>query len=108
MRPPSSRKPPNVIAYAVITHWTVCSLICRSIWIDGIATFTIATSRMVMKNAAPTMARVSQRRSGAGLIFLLGSAVRGLGQTSDLLRESQKPCVRLAFAATEGRRAGTR
>jgi hypothetical protein len=31
-------------------------------WIDGIATLTIATSRMVMKNAAPTTASVSQRR----------------------------------------------
>src|SRR5919206_395667 len=28
----------------------------RSFWIDGIATFTIATSSTVMKNAAPTTA----------------------------------------------------
>src|SRR2546423_13105539 len=34
----------------------------RSVWIDGIATLTIATSRIVMKNAAPTTARISQRR----------------------------------------------
>src|SRR5215217_7697117 len=34
------------------------------------ATLTIATSRTVMKKAAPTMASVSQRRSAAGLIFL--------------------------------------
>src|SRR3954465_4447036 len=31
----------------------------RSFWIDGIATVTIATSRIVMKNAAPTTARTS-------------------------------------------------
>ena len=59
MRPPSSRKPPNVIAYAVITHCTVDSAMFRSFWIDGIATLTIATSRIVMKNAAPTTARTS-------------------------------------------------
>src|SRR3954447_6539054 len=39
---------------------------------DGRATFTIATSRIVMKNAAPTIARISQRRSAADFIFLLG------------------------------------
>ena len=31
----------------------------RSRWIDGIATLTIATSRIVMKNAAPTTARTT-------------------------------------------------
>src|SRR3954454_7110957 len=31
----------------------------RSFWIDGIATLTIATSRIVMKNAAPTTARTN-------------------------------------------------
>src|SRR5690242_65805 len=48
----------------------------RSISIDGIATLTIATSRTVMKNAAPTIARVNQRRSAAGLIFLLRTGCR--------------------------------
>src|SRR5689334_22822675 len=51
------------------THWTVVSATWRSRWIDGIATLTIATSRTVMKKAAPTIARVSQRRSAAELIF---------------------------------------
>src|SRR4051812_24224152 len=37
---------------------------CRSRWIDGIATLTIATSRMVMKNAAPTMLRISHLLRG--------------------------------------------
>src|SRR5690242_751064 len=31
----------------------------RSFWMEGIATLTIATSRIVMKNAAPTTARTS-------------------------------------------------
>src|SRR5437773_259886 len=40
------------------------------------ATFTIATSRTVMKNAAPTTARVSQRRESgcAAVMGLLRSA----------------------------------
>src|SRR6266542_337793 len=42
-----------------MTHCTVDSLMWRSVWIDGIATLTIATSRIVMKNAAPTTARTS-------------------------------------------------
>src|SRR5919109_2987444 len=62
IRPPRRRKPPNVIAYAVITHCTVSSAIFRSFWIDGIATLTIATSSTVMKNAAPTTASDNQRR----------------------------------------------
>src|SRR3954454_19819438 len=39
---------------------------------DGRATFTIATSRIVMKKAAPTIARISQRRSAADFMVLLG------------------------------------
>jgi hypothetical protein len=61
-RPPSSRKPPKVIVYAVITH---CSPLAEK-WsareIEGSATVTIETSRTVMKYATQTMARTSQRR----------------------------------------------
>src|SRR6476620_3072061 len=65
-RPPSSRKPPKVIVYAVITH---CSPLAEK-WsdreIDGSATVTIDTSRTVMKYATQTMVSTSQRRaSGA-------------------------------------------
>src|SRR3954447_17238180 len=42
-----------------MTHCTVDSAMSRSFWIDGIATLTIATSRIVMKNAVPTTARTS-------------------------------------------------
>ncbi len=66
-RPPSRRKPPNVIAYAVITH-------CRSSrekWsdrpIDGSATFTIETSSTVMKKAAQTIASAFQRFGSADI-----------------------------------------
>src|SRR3954469_24992842 len=46
----------------MITHSTVVWLMSKSVWIDGIATLTIATSRIVMKNAVPTTARMIQRR----------------------------------------------
>ena len=46
----------------MITHSTVCRVIFKSISIEGIATLTIATSRIVMKKAVPTTARISQRR----------------------------------------------
>ncbi len=81
-RPPSSRKPPNVIAYAVITH-------CRPVWekwrlspIDGSATLTIDTSSTVMKNATQTIASACQRLgstpavvAGAACIELLPSVL---------------------------------
>ncbi len=61
-RPPSSRKPPKVIVYAVITH---CSPLAEK-WsareIDGSATVTIDTSRTVMKYATQTMVSTNQRR----------------------------------------------
>jgi len=49
IRPPSSRKPPKVIAYAVTIHcrssWAKCSLVP----IVGRATLTISMSTAVMK-----------------------------------------------------------
>src|SRR5439155_496473 len=51
---------------------TVVSLTFRSISIEGSATLTIATSRMVMKNAAPTIPSVSQRRSPVVMRLLPG------------------------------------
>src|SRR5215208_6484390 len=49
-----------------MTHCTVFSAMFRSTSIDGIATLTIATSRIVMKKAAPTTARMSHLwRAGA-------------------------------------------
>ena len=46
MRPPSSRKPPNVRAYALMTHDRSADANSRSVPIDGSATVTIAMSRM--------------------------------------------------------------
>src|SRR5207237_1242635 len=69
----------------VSVHCTVDSAMCRSFWIDGIATVTIATSRIVMKNAAPTTASVSQRRRfrAASVIGLLRSALSWANEYAD-------------------------
>ena len=62
-RPPSRSRPPKVRAYALTTHCRFVAEKPRSVWIDGRATFTIATSRMTMKNAVQRTARPSQRRA---------------------------------------------
>jgi len=75
-RPPRSRKPPNVRAYALSTH---CRFDCekfRSLWIDGSATLTIETSRMTMKNA-------EQRRASAHQRF--GSGTAGVATSTNRL-----------------------
>ena len=66
VRPPSSRKPPNAIVYAVMTHWRSFSATVSAVLIDGSATLTIETSRTVMNIATQTSASACQRRgSGA-------------------------------------------
>jgi hypothetical protein len=57
-----------VIAYAVTTHCRLSREKCRERPIDGSATFTIETSRIVMKNAAHTTARAFQRNGSSSLI----------------------------------------
>src|SRR5262249_12488845 len=77
-RPPSRRKPPNAIAYAVMTH---CRFSCenfRSFAIDGSATLTIETSRIVMKNAVATTARIRQRCGSGGIRQPYRGHVQGL------------------------------
>src|SRR3954469_16379953 len=71
-RPPSSRNPPKVIAYAVITHWRLSREKSSASPIDGSATFTIETSRTVMKKAAHTSASAFQRR-GSGVVVATAS-----------------------------------
>ena len=66
MRPPSSRKPPKVTAYAVTTHWMPVFEKCSELWIEGSATVTIDTSSTVMKNATQITASARHRR-GSGL-----------------------------------------
>src|SRR4051812_1905315 len=61
IRPASRRKPPNVIAYAVITHCRLSREKSSDSPIDGSATLTIETSSTVMKNAAHTTASAFQR-----------------------------------------------
>ena len=64
-RPPSSRKPANVSAYALSTHCNPCAENPRSLSIDGSATTTIAESRMTMKNAPQSRASANQRRGSS-------------------------------------------
>ena len=64
-RPPSSRNPPKVIAYAISTHCRFESETFSDVLIDGNATLTIETSRIVMKNATQTSASACQRRGSA-------------------------------------------
>ena len=66
-----------MIAYAVITHWRFVSEKWSERPIEGNATFTIETSRTVMKNAAHTI---------ASAFHLFGSGMRRL------LAEGTRPC----------------
>ena len=65
-RPPSSRKPPNVRAYALATHCRLESVKCRSRSIVGSATLTIDTSMMSMNCVAVRRISAIQRR-GSGV-----------------------------------------
>ena len=67
-RPPSSRRPPNVIVYAISTHCSVFSETCSDVLIDGSATLTIETSSTVMKNATQTSASACQRRGSCSVV----------------------------------------
>ena len=60
-RPPSSRQPPNVSTYALITHWRLSREKPRSLWIDGSATLTTVLSSTTMHCAVQTTSRTSVR-----------------------------------------------
>ena len=66
MRPPSSKKPPNVRAYALATHCRLESVKCRSRSIVGNATLTIETSMISMNCVAVSRMSAIQRR-GSGV-----------------------------------------
>ena len=70
-RPPSSRKPPNAIVYAVMTHWRSFSATFSAVLIDGSATLTIETSSTVMNIATQTSASACQRLGSGWYIRLL-------------------------------------
>ena len=59
-RPPSRRKPPNISVYALTIHCRLVSVMSRSCWIVGSATFTIVASSMTMNCARQTRTRTSQ------------------------------------------------
>ena len=63
VRPPSSRKPPKVIAYAVTTHCRSVSAKCSLVPIVGRATLTISMSTTVMKHATASSANARHRCS---------------------------------------------
>jgi hypothetical protein len=58
-RPPNRRNPPSMRPYAMTTHCSVLWLTPRSRWIEGKATFTMATSRTTMNCAAQVSARMT-------------------------------------------------
>src|SRR5829696_3183088 len=109
-RPPSSRKPPNVIAYAVMTHWRLSREKSSASPIDGSATFTIETSRTVMKKAAHTSASAFQRR-GSGVVVATASPPSLVSPPQRGWRESysaRETCLvaEVAPAGEDHRRAG--
>jgi len=59
-RPPSSRKPPNTSVYALTTHWRFASVMPRSFWIEGSATFTTVASSTTMNCAKQIRTRTTQ------------------------------------------------
>src|SRR3954447_5572657 len=75
MRPPSSRKPPNMSAYALITHWRFACEKPRSILIEGSATFTIAMSRTTMNCTALSRPSASHLRRSEATISVSLSCV---------------------------------
>jgi hypothetical protein len=78
-RPPSSRNPPKVNAYAVATHCRLVSLKCRSRPIVGSDTLTIVKSTVVMKYATASRAKARQRLLGGETA--LGSGCCGSSMT---------------------------
>src|SRR5256885_2267188 len=64
VRPPSSSRPPNAIAYALTTHSRSVAAKCSSRWIEGSATLTIATSSTTMSCASAITIRARFRLRG--------------------------------------------
>src|SRR5919106_3050575 len=92
-RPPSRRKPPNRSAYALMTHCRSSWENPRSVWIDGSATFTTATSSTTMNCTVQRRARASHLRRDDGM--LLRSPFRNVSTCLRTLRS----CFRFASTA---------
>ena len=69
MRPPSSRNPPKMSVYALMTHCRSLAPNFRSDWMCGSATFTIVTSSTTMNWAIASTTRVLQG------LFLIGHSL---------------------------------
>ena len=61
--PPSSKKAVSVTRYASSVHWSPATSVCRSLPIDGSATFTTVPSRNAMPEPS-TVAAITQRAVG--------------------------------------------
>ena len=87
-RPPSIRKPANVIAYASTTHCRSGEEKPRSDWIDGSATLTMLRSRMTMNCATQQTASSSAVPEPSFLPSAAGTC-SGPGEalTSTLMRD---------------------
>ena len=115
-RPPSSNTPPKTIEYAVITHCRLTCEKCRSVLIEGSATFTIATSRTTMNWATTISASTIQRRRSWSAVVasrIVSVAISGSFQIVDRRHDSTRiRSARYTVAgddsASHDRRAGTR
>ena len=81
-----------MIAYAVITHCRLSRVKCSDVPIEGRATLTIETSRIVMKKAAQTTVSAFQR-SGSACIEKppLGSSAIVRRRTTDHQIDFRRP-----------------
>src|SRR2546421_6059419 len=74
-RPPSIRKPANVIAYAFTTHWRSAEEKPRVDWIDGSATLTMLRSRMTLNCATQQTTTTHVKREPGACALALGSVL---------------------------------
>src|SRR2546422_2743929 len=72
-RPPSRRRPPKAMAYALTTHSRLVAVKCSDRWIDGSATLTMATSRTTISCATAMTASASPRLRGRGVVLIFAS-----------------------------------
>ena len=94
-RPPSMRKPANVIAYALTIHWRSLGEKPRLDWMDGSATLTMLRSRMTMNCATQQTTRihpVRERRPlfAGSVVERAGAAGRAFVSVKDRLQTAGK------------------
>src|SRR5262249_21677988 len=89
-------RPPNAIRYALTTQARFDCEKCRSLWIDGSATFTMVWSRMIIRKPAQSTTSATQRRRSSracGWIWvwvLTSSPVRSFRELDDTRKNRSK------------------